>query len=120
MTIGQSAAADAHAANLSVHGQTWTRTADAALIQGVPAKLKHDDPKMVNAQDTDFPILVADSSLIGTLTAAQCMPTAGNGRLQKGDELTKTVGATTKYYRVSRADLEEANCLWTVILSPTY
>lgn len=114
MTEGQQAHADGFAANLAVHGKTFVRTSDSAPIKAVAARLKVENPAMVNSQDRPVNVLVADASLVGGgLTAADVMPSA---RLKKGDELTK--GA--KKFRVVRADLSEANTLWNIELSPTF
>ncbi len=113
MTAGQQAIADGFAANLAVHGQTWTRPADGKLIAGVPATLKPTSPHMVNAPDMAFPILVADAAMTPPLLASQVMPTP---RLKKGDELTKG----GKSYRVTRADYEESTALWVVILTTNF
>ena len=113
MTPGQQALADGFAANLATHGQTWTRTSDSAAIQGVASKLNTENPHLVQGQDRDFGVIVADASLSPPLTAAQVMPSS---RLKKGDELTKG----TKKFRVTRADYQEASAMWLVILSPTF
>ena len=117
MTAGLAAIADGFAASLSVHGQVWTRTSDSAAINGVPARLKAEDPKMSGAKDMDFPILVADQILAPNVPLTQCMPST---RLAAGQELTKNVGSTPKYYRVAHADYQEDTGLWTVMLSPTF
>jgi hypothetical protein len=113
MTPGQQAFADGFAANLATHGQTWTRTSDNAAIQGVPSSLRVAPAALVQAQDKDFAVVVADRALVGPLTSAQVMPVA---RVKKGDELTKG----SRKYRVVSADLQESNLMWLVVLSPTF
>ena len=119
MTPGLQALADGFAATLSVHGQTWTRTRDAATFTGAASRLKKDDARMEGTQDRDFPIFIADLVLSPTIPAAQCMPAAPN-RLKRGDVLSKNVGTVTREYSVVRSDLSEATGLWCVILSPTF
>jgi hypothetical protein len=113
MTDGQAALADGFAVTLSVHGQTWTRTSDAASVVGVATKLKPNDPKLAGTNDQNVFILVADQLLSPNVPAAKCMPTT---RLRNGDELTK--GA--KSYRVDRVDFDESSSLWLAILSPFF
>ena len=113
MTPGQQAFADGFAANLSTHGQTWVRTGDNVQVQGIPSAMRMAPTALVNSQNKDFGVIVADRGLLGTLTAAQVMPVA---RLKKGDELTKD----SRKYRVVSSDLQESNLMWLVILSPTF
>ena len=113
ITPGQSALADGFAANLATHGQTWTRTADSVTIIGLASKLTDLNPHMVQSQDRDASMLVADASLSPPLLLSQVMP---SNRLKKGDELTKG----SRKYRVVRSDLQESNLLWLVVLSPTF
>lgn len=113
MTPGQTALADGFAENLTTHGQAWARTSDAAVILGVVSKLTEDNPSMVQAQDRNIFLLVADASLSPPLLSSQVMPSV---RLKKGDELTKG----SRKYRVARADLREESLLWLVVLSPSF
>lgn len=113
MTPQQQAAADGHADRLLNAGVIWQRTSDAAQISAFAGKLKASDPRMAGASDRDFPIIVADQILAPTIPLAQCMPAT---RLREGDELTKG----SKFYRVKRADFEEATGLWSVIVSPSF
>ena len=113
-TPGQQALADGFAANLAIHGQTWTRTSDSKTVQGVATTIKDETPHLAQGgQDREMAIIVADASLSPPLTAPQVMPSP---RLKKGDELTKG----TRNYRVVRADFEESNAMWLVVLSPTF
>jgi hypothetical protein len=113
MTPHQQSAADAHADALLNAGAVWQRTSDDAQISAFAGKLKASDPRMSGASDRDFPIIVADQILAPSIPLSQCMPTT---RLTEGDELTKS----SKYFRVKRADYEEATGLWTVIVSPSF
>ena len=119
MTAGQAALADGFAVTLAVHGQTWVRASDSASFSGVATKNIKIAPHMAEAQDRNFPILVADSVLSPTIPTAQCMP-EGTSRLKVGDNLTKNVGSVPKYYTVARADYDEDTGLWTVFLSATF
>lgn len=80
---------------------------------GIVSRLTDMNPHMVQSQDREASMLVADSSLSPPLLASQVMP---NPRLKKGDELTKGV----RKYCVVRSDFQEENFLWLVILSPTF
>jgi hypothetical protein len=113
MTPGQKALADGFAVTIATHGQSWTRTADTVVIVGVASQVVSKEPHMVQSQNQETAIIVADASLSPPIPVAQVMPTQ---RLKKGDELTKG----SRKYRVVSADLQESNGLWLVVLSPTF